>query len=63
MIQLATDPHSSRQNWRPAAADAKDQPVSARRSRTGHAWPFISRHVERVSAPQETKRAPADSGS
>jgi hypothetical protein len=64
MIQLATDPHASRSNWRPAAADAKDDaPTSARRSRNGHAWPFISRHVERVSAPQETKRTPADSGS
>jgi hypothetical protein len=63
MIQLATDPHASRPNWRPAAADAKDEPVSQRRSRSGHAWPFISRHVERASVPQESKRAPAESGS
>ena len=35
MIQLATDPNASRSNWRPAAADAKDQPASARRSRNG----------------------------
>ena len=63
MIQLATDPHASRSNWRPAAADAKDESPSQRRSRNGHAWPFISRHVERVSAPQESKRKPVESGS
>lgn len=63
MIQLATDPHASRQNWRTAAGEARDEARSPRRSRTGHAWPFISRHVERVSPPQETKRANADSGS
>lgn len=55
MIQLATDPHASRPNWHPAAAEAKDDTV-ARRSRSGHAWPFISRHVERPQGSQETKR-------
>jgi hypothetical protein len=62
MIQLATDPNASRLNWRPAAADGKDQP-EARRARSGHAWPFISRHGER-QAPQDAKRTPGtDSGS
>jgi len=55
MIQLATDPNASRSNWRPAAAEAKDNAVAARRPRSGHAWPFISRHGERVPAPQENK--------
>ena len=59
MIQLATDPNASRQNWRPAAADAKQASEAARRPRSGHAWPFISRHGERVPAPQETKPTPS----
>jgi hypothetical protein len=62
MIQLATDPNASRLNWRPAAADARQALEAARRPRSGHAWPFISRHGER--APQETKRTPSsESGS
>jgi hypothetical protein len=63
MIQLATDPNASRSNWRPAAAEAKDQTMAGRRARSGHAWPFISRHGER-SIPQETKRTQnSESGS
>ena len=63
MIQLATDPNASRSNWRPAAADAKDSPL-ARRNRSGHAWPFISRHAERVAVQQDPKRTPStDTGS
>lgn len=64
MIQLATDPNASRSNWRPAAAEAKDNALAARRPRNAHAWPFISRHGERAAAPQETKRTPStESGS
>jgi hypothetical protein len=64
MIQLATDPNASRSNWRPAAAEAKDSTLANRRPRSGHAWPFISRHVERAAALQEPKRIPSsDSGS
>lgn len=63
MIQLATDPNASRQNWRPAAAEAKDT-LAARRPRNGHAWPFISRHGERAGSQQDQKRTPSsDSGS
>jgi hypothetical protein len=58
MIQLATDPNASRLNWRPAAADGKENPLDARRARSGHAWPFISRHAERP-ATQENKRTPS----
>lgn len=58
MIQLATDPNASRSNWRPAAAEAKDNTLASRRSRSGHAWPFIVRHAERP-APQEDKRTPS----
>ena len=63
MIQLATDPNASRLNWRPAAADAKES-SEVRRPRSGHAWPFISRHGERAGAQQETQRTPSsESGS
>lgn len=62
MIQRATDPNASRLNWRPAAAQA-GEPVLAARSRTGHAWPFISRRDERPAAPRETGRAPTSQSS
>ena len=64
MIQLATDPNASRSNWRPNAAEEKDGALANRRQRSGHAWPFISRHGERASALQDQKRTPSsDSGS
>lgn len=63
MIQLATDPNA-RSQWRPAAADGKDNPLAPRRGRTGHAWPFIARHIERPAPAQDAKRTPdTDSGS
>jgi hypothetical protein len=64
MIQLATDPNAARSNWRPAPAEAKDGADNARRSRSGHAWPFISRYDERPAAQQQSRRAPnSQSGS
>ncbi|MDB5897311.1 MAG: hypothetical protein JWP22_1601 [Ramlibacter sp.] len=64
MIQLATDPNASRQNWRPAGAQAKDDSTVSRRARSGHAWPFIARHGDRPSGQQDSKRTPSsDSGS
>lgn len=64
MIQLATDPKASRSNWRPAG-EAKDNPMSARRARSGHAWPFIVRHAERgTNGSQDHKPTPSgESGS
>jgi hypothetical protein len=63
MIQLATDPQASRSNWRPGANEAREETDLASRRRTGHAWPFISRHGERP-ATQDSKRTPnTDSGS
>ena len=63
MIQLATDPNASRSNWRPAAAEAKDNTLAARRPRNGHAWPFIVRHTDRANQ-QDAKRTPtSESGS
>lgn len=64
MIQLATDPNA-RTQWRPAAADGKDDHAATpRRGRSGHAWPFISRHAERPAPAQDTQRTPnSESGS
>jgi hypothetical protein len=53
MIQLATDPNASRSTWRPAAEAQANQ--AQRPTRSAHAWPFISRHGERPSVPQESK--------
>ncbi len=63
MIQLATDPNASRRStWRPAEGEAKETTLAASR-RSGHAWPFISRHGERP-VQQDSKRAPSpDHGS
>ncbi len=64
LIQLATDPNA-RNAWRPAAADGKESPLAAKRGRTGHAWPFISRQADRLATPaQAHPRAPhTDNGS
>jgi hypothetical protein len=63
MIQLATDPNASRRSaWRPAEGQAKETALAASR-RSGHAWPFISRHGERPAQP-DSKPAPSpESGS
>jgi hypothetical protein len=64
MIQLATDPNASRSNWRPAAAEARDNTGAARRPRSAHAWPFLVRNSERASTPQDLKPTPSsESGS
>lgn len=64
MIQLATDPNASRANWRPTASEAKDATLASRPTRSGHAWPFISRYAERTTGSQEPKRTQSsDSGS
>lgn len=62
MIQLATDPNASRSNWRPTAAEAREASQAARRPRSGHAWPFISRYAERPAAPQDPQRTPSSGG-
>ena len=64
MIQLATDPNA-RNAWRPAASDGKEATTAARFGRSGHAWPFISRHTERPApTAQDQKRPPnSESGS
>jgi len=62
MIQLATDPNASRPNWRPAPAEARDNPVAGHRPRSGHAWPFISRYADLTPSSQDTKRTPNRDG-
>lgn len=63
MIQLATDPSASRTSYRPAPSESKGSPLDARRGRTGHAWPFISRYAVRPSQQSGQKTAAGDSGS
>jgi hypothetical protein len=64
LIQLATDPNASRLNWRPAAAaNAEEHGPVAQKARSGHAWPFISRHTERPAAAQPAPRTPTSQGS
>ena len=62
MIQLANEPTASRTSYRPAANDGKAAPLDARRSRVGHAWPFLSRAVRPSQQPVQ-KTAGNDSGS
>ncbi|KQT12189.1 hypothetical protein [Ramlibacter sp. Leaf400] len=62
MIQLANDPNASRTSWRPAAAD-KAAAHDPRRSRTGHAWPFLSPHARRPAQQEGAKSPRNDSGS
>ena len=61
MIQLATHPNAHRMHLRAAANDGKGPADDSRPSRSGHAWPFLSRQVDRPT-PQGTPRS-SDSGS
>ncbi len=63
MIQLATDPNANRMSWRPAANEGKAASVELKRGRSGHAWPFLSREVNRPAAQQPPKTPGNDSGS
>ena len=62
MIQLATAPNPSRMGMQPAANDDRASAFEFKRSRTGHAWPFISRLTDKPR--KDAPRAHAgDSGS
>jgi hypothetical protein len=64
MIQLATDPNASRMSYHPSDAEnGKEQVEAARRARTGHTWPFISRPVARPVSKDSQKPGTGDSGS
>ena len=55
MIQLANDPNASRMGSTPTQAESKGRSLGHPLSRSGHAWPFLSRHSGR-SAPQTATR-------
>jgi hypothetical protein len=63
MIQLANDPNASRTSYRPEHSEAKGTNVTAQRSRSGHAWPFLSRYAARPGQQDTQKPAASDSGS
>jgi hypothetical protein len=64
MIQLANDPNASRSAFRPAArGEAKANGSDALRSRSGHAWPFLSRHAGRPAQKDNPKPVANDNGS
>ena len=62
MIQLANDPHSSRSFPR-AANDDRTELQDARRVRSGHPWPFLSRYAAPTRKESSEKPAANDSGS
>lgn len=63
MIQLASEATASRTSNRPGQSDGKGATLDARRGRTGHAWPFLSRYATRSSQQQTQKPTANDSGS
>lgn len=62
MIQLANDPNASRNSWR-SGNDEKAAANAPRRSRSGHAWPFLSPHARRPAQQDSAKVPRNDSGS
>lgn len=62
MIQLATQIPATRAGWPTAAAAAQEANPLARKGRSGHAWPFISRQPERPAGAQP-RREPSNQGS
>jgi hypothetical protein len=65
MIQLATDPSASRMGYRPEHGEgaAKVSTQEARRGRTGHAWPFLSRYAPKPVRQDAPKASGSESGS
>jgi hypothetical protein len=60
MIHLASDPTASRSmNWQASSAEDKGQSPQARRARSGHAWPFISRYVDKPAGQEQPRRTSA----
>ena len=57
MIQLATDPNASRMSYVPVRSegDAKESTFDSKRSRTAHAWPFLSRYEARPGREESQK--------
>ena len=64
MIQLANDPSAGR-SFRPGPGESegKESTFESRRRRSGHAWPFLSRHDAPPVRPQSEKPLARESGS
>lgn len=63
MIQLANDPKASRNGYRSGQNDGKPSNFDPQRSRSGHAWPFLSRYAARPVQQDNQKPTASDSGS
>jgi hypothetical protein len=58
MIQLATDPHASRPNWRQSLeAEGRHNAAEPLRRREAHPWPFISKQADRPVAQAHPRAA------
>ncbi|MEJ7931566.1 hypothetical protein WG922_16450 [Ramlibacter sp. AN1015] len=63
MIERANDPNASRAAWRVESQSVKTTAAGLQRGRAGHAWPFLSRHVERPRGVDTGKNPRNESGS
>ncbi|MEO5669812.1 MAG: hypothetical protein ABIR26_03885 [Ramlibacter sp.] len=63
MIQLATDPTASRTAHSPVQDGEDGKQEGFRRSRSGHAWPFLSRHTDHPVRPNRQQAPQHSSGS
>ncbi len=63
MIQLANDPNASRVSFRADQSDGKLSALANQKGRSGHGWPFLSRHAGRPVQQDSQKPTANDSGS
>ncbi|WP_298932451.1 hypothetical protein [uncultured Ramlibacter sp.] len=63
MIQLASQANAARMGVHAAANDGKSRNFEFQRGRSGHAWPFISRHAQQPAAQDSPKAAGSSAGS
>ena len=61
MIHLANDPNASRMGHRPSQGDSSGRGFDHSRSRSGHAWPFLSRHASHPVPQNSSKSSSSDS--
>jgi hypothetical protein len=63
MIQRASDPNTSRMNWRVSPVGGREGAPEVLRGRTARAWPFLSKEVQRPAAQGAPNPPRNDSGS
>lgn len=63
MIQLANDPAAKPTSYRPPGDEQGKAALEARRGRSGHSWPFLSRQPIRPTRPDSQKPTSSDNGS